>query len=292
MRYKVIWIDDQCDEQKPFITFAEQMEIDITPFKFATEGLDELESNWGKYQGVILDAKGLKETINEVPKLDSLSYSMARLEQLKSKGYIPYFIFTGQPDLLNADLFQQMLNGKTPYYKDTDHERLFADIKSEINNLPDTQIYYKYKDIFEVFDLGYLDSKIRSQLIMAINNVDLTSNPDIKSNLVLIRGIQEEIFNKLRAVGIVPQNMTNFNGANKHLAGNVDPKNNYNPTTQVYQNSSITELNKLLYWVSGEYIHNVADQTYYISHYTVKSLLFNLFELLLWFKATMKQYSK
>ena len=58
MKYKVLWIDDDCNTTgQDFIGQAEQDDVDITPFESHEEGMEYLEKHIHDFQAVILDAK-------------------------------------------------------------------------------------------------------------------------------------------------------------------------------------------------------------------------------------------
>ena len=79
------------------------------------------------------------------------------------------YIYTGQADLLSEKLFIKSLEGKKPYIKGTDNDKLLADIIKAANN----QIRREYWDIFEAY------SEYESDLIKFLTPLqkkDVTSN--------------------------------------------------------------------------------------------------------------------
>ena len=90
-RYELLWIDDQFDVQEAFLESAYLNGIDIVPYKVSKEGMNELENNLFKYDGVILDAKVYNESEDEVAKLTGLTSSIYRIKQLSNKRVLPYF---------------------------------------------------------------------------------------------------------------------------------------------------------------------------------------------------------
>src|SRR5581483_1666916 len=111
-----------------------------------------------------------------------------------------------------------------------------------------------------------------------------------KGILANVRSMQEAVYKSinLRNVVVVPNNMfrpngmIKFNELMRHLCGGAIPP--MHPNGRVYQTSTIYHLANSLYWSCGEYIHEDPNRTYFISEYTIKSLINNLLELIIWAK--------
>ena len=108
-KYNVIWIDDEWDKM---IAFKDECEIihqiHLEPFRTQKDGMEELDKNLNAWDAVILDAKMFDQSdINEVPKLDGLRNAINHINQLSLRRKIPYFISTGQPDLMHNETFEQ-----------------------------------------------------------------------------------------------------------------------------------------------------------------------------------------
>ena len=117
---------------------------------------------------------------------------------------------------------------------------------------------------------------------------------EIKSILTNIRSIHESCLLKLEHIKIIPRADDTLNNILRHLSGNKvkNDEGKYAATTMEYQNDSIENLNKWLYFTCGKYIHNLKDENYngyMISKYAVESLRTGLLELLLWFKKTCEE---
>ena len=103
--YNVLWIDDEIDKLSSFIIDAEYHDIYITAYDTAKEGMKAYKENLMKWDGVILDAKCLRDSKDEVANIGGLYFSLANITELKYKRNIPVFIYTGQPDLYGDDQF-------------------------------------------------------------------------------------------------------------------------------------------------------------------------------------------
>ena len=77
-RYKVLWIDDNFDDQDAFLDKAFQNGLDINPFKTSQQGMEELVSNIEQYDAVILDAMVYDESEDENASLKGLFSSIKK----------------------------------------------------------------------------------------------------------------------------------------------------------------------------------------------------------------------
>ena len=98
--YHILWIDDEWEEMTSFQKFCKlHYNMELTPFKTQKEGLDTYAKNPTFWEAVILDAKVLNESEQEVASVAGLQNAVLRIkEEFKE---LPYFISTGQPDLLS-----------------------------------------------------------------------------------------------------------------------------------------------------------------------------------------------
>ena len=298
MRYNILWIDDEHDKQNAFKSLANSEGIIIFPYKVSTDGIKELENNIDKYDCVLLDAKVFNESENEVPTTHGLMNSIFKLKELQHKRHIPFFVYTGQADLQSNAEFETMLPNIKIFKKAIHNDALFKNIKEAIDKLPETQLKINHEVIFSIFRNGYLESAVESQVLNLIRTEPPNNNSELKGILSNIRSIHESCFLKLEDIGIIPQTADSFYKKVNHLSGNKkrDPNNNKMiPTTQIYQNEYIENLNKWVYLASSGYLHNLRDNQYndyMISNYAVESLRNGLLELLLWFKQTVELNSK
>ncbi|MBQ6767665.1 MAG: hypothetical protein IJP46_03220 [Prevotella sp.] len=149
--YNVIWIDDEWDTiGKAFIQICEiRHNIHITPFKTRREGIDALEQNLKFWDAVILDAKAFNNSsTNEVASVDGLFAARDRLLELRQRRYIPFFVFTRQPDLFKDEMFEKAV-GK--YYKKdaAGQASLITAIKEEVSLSPRHQLRVQYSSVLD-----------------------------------------------------------------------------------------------------------------------------------------------
>jgi len=148
--------------------------------------------------------------------------------------------------------------------------------------------------VFELFESGRFDLATEKTLIQLFANVDEMEFAKYGGILRDVRALQETIFktinvrNKLAVPDgmFQPNGMVRFNQLMTHLNGYPDKK--YVPTKVLYQNSAIYNISNSLYWTCGKYIHADPKETYFVTNYTVKSMIYGLMELFVWSKTLLK----
>ncbi len=203
-KYKVLWIDDEWESMDSFISVCALPvnDIEIIPFKYAVAGMQFFEEHINELCGVILDAKCLYENDNEVARLKGLSHCVKTIERLSSKRKVPYFVFTGQPDLKSDESFKDTY--EKYYVKDEQDDELIEDIKTAANQLEDIQIASKYADIMDVFPES--SSKLM-EILKAIEH-NVTNDTEI---IVKVRKVLEDVMKYCYSHGISLQEFTGSN---------------------------------------------------------------------------------
>lgn len=146
-RYNIIWIDDKCEELSGFVDEAYYEGIDIKPFQYGLDAINELEKNPSKYDGIILDVKCWYDR-DEVDSVQGF-YDIRDEINKRFTGkdiYFPLFVYSGQPDYISNASFKEYLRGERLYVKfnKNDEEDLYVDIKKAADQRLDTQIRHKY----------------------------------------------------------------------------------------------------------------------------------------------------
>jgi hypothetical protein len=195
MNYNILWIDDDYKTQEDFISFAEHFGLDITPFESHEEGMISLESKPKFYHAVILDAKVKKGKDDTVTNLNGLKASRDKLIEINKETYLPYFIFTGQPDYTTNEIFKQSY-GKF-YTKGDDNEQLMKDIIQECESHPEIQARKSHPEVFLPFDKNILSENSKKLLVDIIQNVE--NKNFAKKNLTTQRDLLEAIFKSLNS---------------------------------------------------------------------------------------------
>lgn len=285
-RYEILWIDDQFEEQEAFLESAYLNEIDIVPYKTSKDGMNELENNLFKYDGVILDAKVYNESEDEVAKLTGLTSSIYRIKQLSNKRVIPYFIFTGQPDLIDSTTFSEMVGEVFVYKKTKDNATLFLDLKVQADQQNVTQLKHKYHKVFEVCTEKYVGDYAAQDLFNILSNID---SEDLNNQFNAVRKIVEDIFHCFHKYELLPREFVSpsvsLQESSKFLSGQTQKEYTLNPDSKLPK-------------IISDSIRSILDVTQPASHrakidehlkkvnntYLVKGSIFQLLDVIVWVK--------
>ena len=200
--YHILWIDDEWEEMTSFQKYCKlHYNMELTPFKTQKEGLDTYAKNPTFWEAAILDAKVLNENEQEVASVTGLQNAVLRIkEEFKE---LPYFISTGQPDLLSDNTFKSFF--PVFYEKEVDDEKLCDDIIQTINEQPNRIIKNKYPEIFSRLE-GTIADEVLS-IIKIYENREF-ANADIFNK---VRKVLDWIMSNLYDYGLLA---IKFNGAN------------------------------------------------------------------------------
>lgn len=210
-KYKILWIDDQYELLSELMERCEVMNgFEITKCRFAKEGMNTFENHLEEWSAVILDAKVLMESLNEVPNLTGLRYCRDRINELKPRRYVPMFVFTGQPDLISNELFENMVDKY--YSKGDDDDQLIEDIISAADLQEETQIIHKHQTVFDVWPESKHD---------LLRILKVLEKEDWQNNSVLndIRKIMSDIMFRLNDRGLCTEihDGSNLNACSRML---------------------------------------------------------------------------
>lgn len=225
-KYNILWIDDEWDKMPTFKQECEELyNLVLVPFRTRKAGMQALEDNLENWQAVLLDAKMFDESENEQASLAGLGKAKAHLDRLSVKKAIPYFISTGQPDLLDDDNFKALFGNY--YTKAKDDEKLMADILQAILNAESAQIKAIYSNIFASSEtLGiseYIDSIILD-ILLPLHYTEKQSSFKPIHHYNQLRQLVEYLFRACHKVGLIPDQcipngIVNLNQCSIYLAG-------------------------------------------------------------------------
>lgn len=302
MRYKVLWIDDEYKKQLDFIGEAEQEGIDITAFESHDEGIMDLNTKIDHYHAVILDAKVKKGKNDTIIGLRGFTASRDRLIEINNSSYLPYFIFTGQPDYANAEWFKETYGQY--YLKALDNEKLFKDLKEAIAKKKEYQVQKKYHTVFEVCSNKYIGQEASKYLLEVLMSAEFPTekfNDEIYFNG--LRKLIELVFRSSNRLGLlhdkcIPNGIVNLTWCSIFMAGKefeLKPSaekvgcskahfplilsNNIKSALDITSAASHTEEERENGKVNfSEYKSRI------VSNYLLYSLTFQVMDLLLWFR--------
>lgn len=225
--FNVLWIDDEWDKMPLFKSRCEEMHnLHLEPFRTRKAGIEALERDLDHWDAVLLDAKMFDEDENETAKLTGLGKAKQRLDELSLKRSIPYFISTGQPDLISDENFRDLYGDY--YIKEKDDARLIEDMLKAIENSDIQQIRSIYKDVFSaISDLGInqFTEGILIDILLPLHYPAKDPNFKPVYHYNQLRQLIEYIFRACNQVGLVPDQCiidgkVNLNQSSLYLAGN------------------------------------------------------------------------
>ncbi len=292
--FKILWVDDEYYKQEAFIDYAYLRGLKLCPFKSFKDGINEIERHFEEYQGIILDAKAYNESENEVASAEGLPKAINKLHEMRPKGGIPIYVFTGQPDLFSSDIFEMMLGDVKCYKKGLEIDLLLDDVLKNAQNLAEIQIRNKYLRVFEACTEKYIGESAAYTLIEAIKSIEVDNSPiSYKDSFNPLRKLTEVLFSKLNSLKIIPDEISNgagwINKSSLFLAGKHDrfsiKEGVIHPViiSSIYSFLQITqdashEIPEKLNLKVGQYVDEMKTP------YLYQSTLYQLFDILIWFK--------
>ncbi len=255
MNIKVLLIDDEEETIcKKLQRNAKDESIEITYFCNYEAGFAELNRSFSQYHALVLDAKCWKTQAEQDndhnPTDDALSEGLRLLAEFehKTQCFLPVAVYTGF-DFPQNYLSPQLNAIKARIFrKGTDHAELFTYLKETAAHSDTYRIERKYADVLAVFENAKYTS-IKNDALAYLK--DLENDGLTRDTLVNIRKVYDSLRNDF-------------------------------PTLQP---DNIHPLTKAIWSVGSFYLHKNAPLP---SPYLIKSLGYALLDVLLWFKATLK----
>lgn len=291
--YNILWIDDEHESLAGTKGRAKRNGINLIPFKSLNNGMYELENNYPFYDGVLLDAKFFENEDDVKGSEDTYNVHRAKERLLQLKKKFEVFILTGQAEAYEDKTFKKAF---TKIYKkgsDDEIDRLFADIKLAAATQEDTQIRHAYKRVFDVCTEKYI-GELAAQDVL--NLLKVNEDISIDNQFNAIRKIVEDLFTAFSKYRLLPLEFVTpgvaLNESSKFLAGKAADGTHF--IEKGYQHSEETHLPLLI----ASSLRSILSITQAGSHrsninlhvktiktpYLFKSVLFQLFDVLAWFK--------
>ena len=291
--YKVLWIDDEHEGMSGFKGDAKFNNIQLVPYRSLNGGISELKKNYSIYDGVLLDAKFVQYEDDIKGSEDTENAHRAKDEIMQLSKKFEIFLLTGQAEAYEGKEFNKAF--KKVYRKgiDEDIEKLFVDIKLAADKHIDTQIRHEYSRVFEVCNERYIGVTAANDLLKLLKFKDNGS-----SKLNLIRKIIEDLFRAFLKYELLPKVFIYPSPALTEISKFLARKE----TIYAFQDYRIKE-ESILPTVISNYLKSILLATHDGSHrgkvdahinelktpYLFKSLLFQLLDVLVWFKEHVDQ---
>lgn len=200
--YRVVWIDDEWDEQLDFIKWCKSVhDIEIVAFKTSKEGMVAFESSLHSWDAVLLDVEVYNESENEVASAKGFQSSITKISSLEHRRTVPYFISTGKDAIKNNHVFLAQYD--RVYIKGDDDEELIADLKAQADAQVETQIRYRYNDLFSWLP-------IPDELLNILMYIE-SNRPQNVDCLNAVRKMLEWVRNLCIERGLLPDSVTELN---------------------------------------------------------------------------------
>jgi hypothetical protein len=215
-KYKLLWIDDKWEEMD-FKDICEQSRngFQIVCCTNAEEGMTTFETYLEEWSGVIMDAKILMTPQSQDDKFKGMNYCIKRINELRSKREVPYYIFTGHQGLDSSSIFAE--EHEDHYYeKFKDEDRLISDIKRRADAMLETQIIHKHIVVFETWKESHIDLL---RILTALEKEEWKNN----SLLNDIRKMMDVVMKRLYERGLctVEHNGSNLSECSKMIGDNA-----------------------------------------------------------------------
>jgi hypothetical protein len=297
--YTILWIDDEHEKLDSIKRTAIDFNIQFNAFKSLTAGLDELEKNYDKYDGVLLDAK-FYEREDDVPGSEDRDNSIeakSRIDQLDKKFDI--HVFTGQSEAFGDGTYKKFFKKIFRKGVDQDEEKLFESLRLSAAAHKDNQLKHQYKDVFQVATDAYLGKDLQASLIqiaqalVPVNKIKFTPE-----HLTAIRKIIETLIHKLAQLNLIPPAIAQKSGWISGASLFISNKHKDYQHTQTYFHPLIAHTFHRLLDVLQDGSHSQGELKLKVdeylkntpSQYLIQACVFQLFELLVWAKSFMDSY--
>lgn len=291
--YKILWIDDEHEALTSTKGRAKRNGILLVPFKSLNNGMSELERNYHSYDGVLLDAKFFENEDDVEGTGDTFNVHRAKERLLQLKKKFEIFVLTGQAEAYEDSTFKKSFTRIYKKGSDEEIDRLFSDIKKAAAGQEDTQIRYSHQRVFDVCTEKYI-GELAGQDILNLLKVNDETNIDNHFNA--IRKVVEDLFIAFNKFNLLPAEFVDecvaLNESSKFLAGKGYDGSFF--SEKGYQHLEETHLPKQIAF----YLRNIINVTNAGSHrseidlyiktiktpFLLKSVLFQLLDVLVWFK--------
>jgi hypothetical protein len=288
--YNILWIDDEYETLGGTIGRAKRNGIILHGVKSRNGGLEELKKNYYRYDGILLDAKtfeneddvrGSEDTLNAIRAKDEINSLQKKFE---------IFVLTGQAEAFDDKTFHKVFENVYKKGVEAEMERLWADLKAAADRQPDTQLRHDYKNVFELCYPGYIGESLEEDLLYVLK---IDEAPKFGPYFNSMRKVVEDLFIAFSRHGLLPEEFVNptvsLNPSSIFLAGKWKSTHQFNfeHLEGTYLPEHIANSLRNILSVVQPGSHRSYVETYVRKSktpYLLKSVLFQLLDVLVWFK--------
>ncbi|MBE0637036.1 MAG: hypothetical protein IH598_00780 [Bacteroidales bacterium] len=283
--YKVLFVDDDRRYADSLIDRAAGNNFQLDYYDNWEDAKSKLDEDFDSYDAVIIDGKGKLTKDSRGDNQKHVSRAIKELSEMKGAGsYIPYVVLSKYievKDSVDATFFE----------KNREENEMFEYLTFQIENSDKNKIRVKYPEPFSCFGDKYLNKKHEKFLINIIKVFE-SNKIDNPENLLFnpCRIMLEEIFRQVSSIDekVLPHALMNFEkqrvaltNCSKYLSGltvTVD-KVPYSGTKLL--DDHVSQQIQTIIAVCHPSSHEIQEK---YSKYTFMSVLWALFDLLIWLK--------
>lgn len=280
----ILAIDDNPQFLQSLALEARRHRCRIFPAGSLEEAKEVIEAQGVRsFDGVILDILCVKAR-NQTE--EDKSFLQAALDYLKSEAPdLPRVVVTG--DESAYAVYRDIFAGEKVLQKSQEHmHQIFPFLRTAADKAPESRLRRAYQDVFEVFDKGHLDYRIRAELFETLMRMDSSKATVIRDNLARIRRIQEAIYIALSKASLewVPVSLFKVDG--EHIALRPALRHLH---AKGYHQDLIRDFASCCYAVASDNGSHTPYENpdYAPTRYTVQATVNMLMDLVLWFSKLM-----
>lgn len=305
---KVLLLDDDLTDIKFDLEMSAKSNRVVIKEAFtnAKEGTKYIKSHHADIDAIILDGFFMANPSSSRKK--DISALKATVDELKKLLYrenirIPFCVLTGYLEDISQD---SLLSDVEVFRKGQNPQDMFNYLKREVAKNEEYQIKNEFAEVFELFDNKLLPEDKESDLVEILKklkskakyNADDAFNPIRKMYEVLITELHDQTLEVNKHQDIVPEKLYNPKGDLSilwswfYLSGkNVEHQKDIviHKRSESVWPSHIANLTRGMIEIFQENSHDYPED---VHHYTYKSVVFALLELMLWHKDFITNYKK
>lgn len=291
--YNILWIDDEHETLGGTKGRAKRNGINLIPYKSLNGGMSELERNYPFYDGVLLDAKFFENEDDKEGTEDTYNVHRAKEQLLQLKKKFDVFVLTGQAEAYEDKTFKKAFTKVYKKGSDTEIDRLFSDMKEAAAGQEDTQLRHAYRRVFDVCNEKYVGEHAGKDILRLIK---VDNESEIAKDLTAIRDVIQDIFTAFQKFDLIPAEFVipsvALNESSKFLAGknyqgeyHEEKEYRHHDSTHLPKQIATYLKNILGVTQPGAHRTQIDDHIQLVrTHYLMKSVLFQLLDVLVWFK--------
>ena len=285
----VVLVDDQPSVHDVFSDIVDNHNLSLEVFETWDKAKEFIENSSFEIDALILDAKG-KLRSDEQESECHLSEAIGWVREQKGKGrVIPYAIYTAHANSLPA--FLEERKAGRMFTKPDNAAEVLKFLKGEISKTDKYIIINEFPEPFACFGGRYLDKQYETLLLDIIKIFSNNTLSDPKNLLFnSCRTILEQVFKKINEVDekVLPYAILDFEkqkvrltNCSKYLSGGRVYIKGKEYLRSNFLDDYISEQIQSIIYICHPASHEIQEK---YTRYTFNSVLYALFDVLIWLK--------